>query len=127
MVMETIVLEMEIIKQIIGRMRGPIIEGIILTKIMVKGVEMETYSENMRGPGPGIEVPQEIIGQIGTELAKVEVGIEDKGPELLQAKERIDQGLHPVSILVQIGTVQDAIDCNEYDHFTRECPNVMSY
>ena len=29
-------------------------------------------------------------------------------------------------MLVQIGTVQDAIDCNEYDHFTRECPNVMS-
>ena len=64
----------------------------------------------MRGLGPGIEVPQEIIQQTGTELTKAEVGIEDKGPELLQEKERIDQGLDLVPVSVQIGTGQDAID-----------------
>ena len=41
MVMETIDLDMEIIKPIIGRMTGPIIEGIILTKIMAKEIEIE--------------------------------------------------------------------------------------
>ena len=41
MVMETIDLEMEIIKSIIGRMTGPIIEGKILTKIMAKETEIE--------------------------------------------------------------------------------------
>ena len=37
--MEAIDLEMEIIKPIIGRMTGPIIEGRILTKIMAKETE----------------------------------------------------------------------------------------
>ena len=41
MVMEAIDLEMEIIKPIIGRMTGPIIEGKILTKIMAKEIEIE--------------------------------------------------------------------------------------
>ena len=41
MVMETIDLEMEIIKPIIGRMTGPVIEGIVLTKIMAKETEIE--------------------------------------------------------------------------------------
>ena len=41
MVMETIDLEMEIIKPIIGRITGPIIEGIILTKRMAKEIEIE--------------------------------------------------------------------------------------
>ena len=41
MAVEAIDLEMEIIKPIIGRMTGPIIEGIILTKIMAKEIEIE--------------------------------------------------------------------------------------
>ena len=40
-VMEATDLEMEIIKPIIGRMTGPIIEGKILTKIMAKETEIE--------------------------------------------------------------------------------------
>ena len=64
----------------------------------------------MRGLGPGIEVPQKIIKETCTELTKAEVGIEDKGPELLQGKERIDQGLDLVPMSVQIGTGQDVID-----------------
>ena len=64
----------------------------------------------MIGPGLGIEVPKEIIQYVGIELTKVGVGIEDKGPGLHQEKERTDQGLGPVPMLVQIGTDQDAID-----------------
>ena len=41
MVMEAIDLEMEIIKQIIDRITGPIIEGKILTKIMANETEIE--------------------------------------------------------------------------------------
>ena len=29
-------------------------------------------------------------------------------------------------MLAQIGTGQESYRCNEYDNFTRECPNVMS-
>ena len=57
MVMETIGLEMEIIKPIIDRMTGPTIEGEILTKIMAKEIEIEVQVENVRGLGPDIEVP----------------------------------------------------------------------
>ena len=41
MVIEATDLEMGIIKQIIGIMTGPVIEGKILTKIMVKEIETE--------------------------------------------------------------------------------------
>ena len=41
MVMETIDLEMEVIKPIIDRMIGPTIEGKILTKIVAKEIEIE--------------------------------------------------------------------------------------
>ena len=41
MVMETIDLEMEIIKPIIDRMTGPTIEGKIVTKVMAKEIEIE--------------------------------------------------------------------------------------
>ena len=64
----------------------------------------------MVGLGPGIEVPQEIIQEVGIELTKKGVGIEDKDQELHQEKERTDQGLGPAPMLVQIGTDQDAID-----------------
>ena len=36
--------------------------------------------------------------------------MEDKDPGLHQEKERTDQGVGPVPMLVQIGTGQDAID-----------------
>ena len=106
MVMETIGLGMEIIKPLTDRMTGP-----ILTKIMAKEIEIGAQVENMRGLGPDIEVPQEIIQQAGTELIKVQVEIENIGPELPQEKEKgKDQGLDPVPMSVQIGTGQDAID-----------------
>ena len=43
------------------------------------------------------------------EIAKVGVGTEDKGPELLQETEWIDQGLDQAPMLAQIGIGQDAI------------------
>ena len=55
----------------------------------------------------------------------MEVGI-DKDPELPQEKERLDQGLDPVPMLVQIEDRSRCYRCNEYDHFARECPNIMS-
>ena len=70
MIMETIGLEMEIIKPITDRMTGPTIEGKILTKTVAKEIEIEVQVENLRGLGPGIEVPQEIIQQMGKELTK---------------------------------------------------------
>ena len=59
--MEIIELEMKVIKPIVDRMTGPITEGIILTKIMAKEIETEVQVENIRGLGPCIEVPPEII------------------------------------------------------------------
>ena len=44
------------------------------------------------------------------EMAKIEVGTEDKGPELLQETEGIGQGLDQAPMLAQIGIGQDAID-----------------
>ena len=41
-------------------------------------------------------------------MAKTEVGTEDKGPELLQDTEGIDQGLDQAPQLAQIGIGQDA-------------------
>ena len=58
----------------------------------------------MIGRGPGIEVLQEIFQDIGIGMVKVEVETEEKGPELHQEKERIDQGLDLVPVLAQIGT-----------------------
>ena len=43
------------------------------------------------------------------EMAKIEVGTEDKGPELLPETEEIGQGLDQASVLAQIGICQDAI------------------
>ena len=80
----------------------------------------------MIGPGPGIETPQEIIQEICMEMAKIEVGTEDKGPELFQETEGIDQGLDQAPMLAQIGIGHRCYRCNEYDHFARECPNIMS-
>ena len=109
MVMETIGLGMEIIKPIIDRMIGPITEGKILIRIMSREIVIGAQAENMRGLG--IEVPQEIIQQAGIELTKVQIEIEDIGPELPQEKVNwTDQGLDPVSMSVLIGTGQDAID-----------------
>ena len=45
----------------IGTMVDPIIEGKVLIKIMVKEIETEVSVENAIDPGPGIEVPQEIV------------------------------------------------------------------
>ena len=48
---------------------------------------------------------------MGRELTKVQVEMEDIGPELPQEKEKgTDQGLDPVPMSVQIGAGQDAID-----------------
>ena len=44
------------------------------------------------------------------EMAKIEVGTEDKGPELLQETEGAGQGLDQALMLAQIGIGQDAID-----------------
>ena len=93
---------MVIIKPIIDRMTGPTIEGKISTKIMAKEIVIGAQVENMRGLN--IEVPQEIIQQAGIELTKVQVEIEDIGPELPQEKENgTGQGLDPVPMSVQIG------------------------
>ena len=43
------------------------------------------------------------------EMAKIEVGIEDKGPELLQETEGIGQGLDQAPMLAQIGIGQEDI------------------
>ena len=43
------------------------------------------------------------------EMAKIEVGTEDKGPELFQETGGIDQGLDQAPMLAQIGIGQDAI------------------
>ena len=43
-------------------------------------------------------------------MPKIEVGTEDKGPELFQEIEKIDQGQDQVPMLAQIGIDQDAID-----------------
>ena len=86
MVMETIGLGMEIIKPIIDKMTGPTIEGKILTKIMATEIVIGVQVENMRGLD--IEVPQEIIQQAGTERTKVQIEIEDIGPELPEEKEK---------------------------------------
>ena len=59
----------------------------------------------MIGQGPGIEVFQEIIQEIGIGMVKVGVETEDKGPEPHQEKEGIDQGLDLVPMLAQIGKV----------------------
>ena len=71
MVMETIGLGMEIIKPIIDRMTGPTTEGTILTKILAKEIVIGVQVENVRGLD--IEVLQEIILQVGTELTKVQI------------------------------------------------------
>ena len=42
-------------------------------------------------------------------MAKLGIGTEDNGPELLQETEGIDQGLDQAPMLTQIGTGQDAI------------------
>ena len=42
-------------------------------------------------------------------MAKIEVETEDKGPELFQETEGIDQGLDQAPMLAQIGIGQDAI------------------
>ena len=42
-------------------------------------------------------------------ITKIEVGTEDKGPELFQETEGIDQGLDQAPELEQIGIGQDAI------------------
>ena len=43
------------------------------------------------------------------EMAKIEVGTENKGPELFEETEEIDQGLDQAPVLVQIGIGQDTI------------------
>ena len=43
-------------------------------------------------------------------MAKVEVGTEDKGPELFQEIGKIDQGPDQAPVLAQIGISLDAID-----------------
>ena len=43
-------------------------------------------------------------------IAKIEVGTEDKGLELFQETEGIDQGLDQAPLLARIGIGQDAID-----------------
>ena len=50
-----------------------------------------------------------MIQEIDIKMAKIEVGTEDKGPELFQETEEIDQGLDPAPMLAQIGIGQDAI------------------
>ena len=42
-------------------------------------------------------------------MAKIEIGTEDKGPELFQETEGIDQGLDQAPMLAQKGIGQDAI------------------
>ena len=72
---------------------GQITEEIILTKIMqIKDTEIEVQVQNVIGPDLDIGVTQERIHEIGIAVAKVEVGIEDKGPELFQEIGKIDQG-----------------------------------
>ena len=61
-------------------------------------------------PGLGIEAPREIFQEIGMVMAEIEVGTEDKGAELLQETEGIDQGLDQAPMLAQIGIDQDAIN-----------------
>ena len=43
------------------------------------------------------------------EMAKIEVGTEDKGPEILQETEGTGQGLDQAPMLAQIGICQDTI------------------
>ena len=73
----------------------------------------------MTGPDPGIGVPQKKTQKTGTELIKVEVGI-DRDPELPPEKETQGQGHDPVPA---VSTNRDRLRCymcNEYDHFALE-------
>ena len=63
----------------------------------------------MIGPDPDIGAIQGTIQEIAT-IAKAEVEIEDKGPELFQEIEKIDQGLDQVPVLAQTGTGPGVID-----------------
>ena len=90
-------------------MIGLIIGGKIVTKIMVKELETEVKVESVIGPGPGIEIPQEIIQEIDIEITKVGVETGGKGLEQIQDTEEIYQGLDLGHVLAQIGTGQDAI------------------
>ena len=63
----------------------------------------------MIGLGPGIEVLQGIIQEIGIEITIVGVETEDTGLEQIQETEGIDQGPDLAPMLAQIGTGQDAI------------------
>ena len=109
MVIEVIEPEIGIIKQIIGKMTGPIIEGKLLTKIMVKEIKTEVLSREHDRSRPRYRSTSRDNSINRFRLIKVEVGIEEKGQGLHQEKERIDQGLDPAPMLVQIGTGQDAI------------------
>ena len=78
----------------------------------------------MIGPGPDTEAIQGIIQ--GTDIieTKAEAEIEDKGLGLSQetGKLRCRSSSH-------VSTNRDRLRCyrcNEYDHFARECPNIMS-
>ena len=46
--------------------------------------------------------------EIDMVMAKIELGTEDKGPELLQETEGTGQGLDQAPVLAQIGIDQDA-------------------
>ena len=65
MVLEIIEIGAEIHRKI-----GPIIEGKILAKGMIKDIDIEVSVENVTDPDQGIEALQEKILEIGIEIIK---------------------------------------------------------
>ena len=92
------------------------IEGTISDRIEeTKGIEIEV--KVVIGTGQDLEITQGTVQEIGINTvieARAEVEIEGKGPELLQEKERVDQGqiqdLDQVPVLALIEADLGAID-----------------
>ena len=92
---------------------------------MTKDLDIEVSVKNVTDPHPGTRVSQEKTLKLDIEIIKVEVG-KDKGPELLPERERETRSRPRSSF--QVSTNRGRLRCyrcNEYDHFTRECPNIM--
>ena len=65
-----------------------------------------------------------MIQEIGT--VETKAGTEDKGPELFQEMGKSRSRSRSSSCVSTNRDRSRCYRCNEYDHFARECPNVMS-
>ena len=116
------VLEIIEIGTTIPRIIDPIIESKILAKGMTKDLDIEVSVENVTDPDQGIGVPQEKTLKIDIEIIRRE--------RQRSRTTSIERGTRSRSrSSSQVRTSRDRLRsyrCNEYDHFARECPNIMS-